>query len=321
MKLAMIALAATAMTVGGQTERLGPTLKATRAFAAEKGDTVWPGYGRAPFGFLLVDGDKEVLLCQPKAPADFSAAGIDAATGCKILTRPRTNLPDTLLAAMPIFGPPTTIVMGPPEAAGATRAEWVRVILHEHFHQYQDAQPGMTARVQALGLAGSDRTGMWMLNYPFPYAEPRAGVAYGEASLALADALEARGSAGFLPALDHYLAKREAFRAKVGETDWRYLEFELWKEGVARWTEIELGRLHPDAEVRQSSDRLALDTLRQLKSPNLAEQKRTAVYPMGAGEAMLVEACRPDWRRDYFAHLDLGHLLKSARAACATRRV
>ena len=45
-------------------------------------------------------------------------------------------------------------------------------VLHEHFHQLQQSQPGYFQGVEALGLSGGDQTGMWMLNYPFPYKTP-----------------------------------------------------------------------------------------------------------------------------------------------------
>ena len=41
--------------------------------------------------------------------------------------------------------------------------------MHEHFHQLQYAQPGYYQAVAALGLSHGDQTGMWILNYPFPY--------------------------------------------------------------------------------------------------------------------------------------------------------
>jgi hypothetical protein len=46
--------------------------------------------------------------------------------------------------------------------------------MHEHSHQLQNAQAGYSQAVAALGLSHGDQTGMWMLNYPFPYTN--AGV-------------------------------------------------------------------------------------------------------------------------------------------------
>src|SRR5205823_11170202 len=45
-------------------------------------------------------------------------------------------------------------------------------MLHEHFHQLQDSQPNSYAETEALNLSHGDQTGMWMLNYAFPYDSP-----------------------------------------------------------------------------------------------------------------------------------------------------
>ena len=44
--------------------------------------------------------------------------------------------------------------------------------MHEHFHQLQWAQPEYLKAIADLGLSKGDTTGMWMLNYPFPYDNP-----------------------------------------------------------------------------------------------------------------------------------------------------
>jgi hypothetical protein len=314
---ALAATAAPATTDKPAVPDLGPALAEARAYAAHDGETVWSGYGQAPFGFLLIEPEREVLLCQPGQVEGFSPDGADAATGCARAVRPRSGMPDRLLAAMAIFGPPSTIVMGTPQSTGRSRGSWVRTILHEHFHQYQDEQPGMYERQKALGLSDpADKSGMWMLNYPFPYADATVGAAYARASDALADAVEARGKPEFPAAFDRYLAARAAFQASVPERDWRYLEFELWKEGVARWTEVTLGRRYPDPEVRKAADALDAAALKQLRKPDLATQQRELVYAYGAAEAALIDSCKPDWRKAYFDQLTLAPLLKSARAAC-----
>ena len=172
---------------------LSPSLVQVRRFAETKGEALWPGYGAATFEFLLVEAESETLLCRTSAPSGFTAAGVDNATGCARYTRPRTSLSDKLLAAMPLFGPPPTIVMGTPETTGRTPASWLRTILHEHFHQWQFSLPGYFARTDALALKGGDESGMWVLNYPFPYERPDVVAAQAAASQALADAAAARG--------------------------------------------------------------------------------------------------------------------------------
>ena len=297
----------------------GPELARLRQVARDGGEALWPGYGSAPFGFLLIEPGGETLLCHPAAPPGFTAAGRDEATGCDRLVRPRSTLPGNWLAAMPLFGPPSTIVMGTPSATGLALPRWRSTILHEHFHQWQNALPDYYARVAALDLSGGDESGMWMLNFAFPYADARVAGAHAAAARALAAAIAARGSPGFHARLARYLVLRRAFAAAAGARNWRYFEFQLWQEGVARWTEIAISRAWADPAMRADADSYARDILADLGRPDLARAERVAVYAMGAGEAMLLEACGPGWRARYAALLSLGPLLEEAGRSCAGR--
>lgn len=287
-----------------------------RTFANEAGEAIWPGLGAAPFGILLIEADREVLVCQTPAPSGFVPMGLDPTTGCEIFTRPRSGMSDGLLAAMPLFGPPSTIVVGSPESTGLGAAAWTRTLIHEHFHQWQSALPEYFTRVDALDLKGGDESGMWMLNFPFPYEQPAVVSAHRTASLALSDAVAAREGPEFETRLALYLKARSAFRASVGDRNWRYAEFQLWQEGVARWTEIVLGLQYRDPEVRAAAEDLRRRTLAELKSPDLGAQGRIFAYAHGAAEAMLLERCDPTWRTRYPGTLSLAPLLEQ----CITHR-
>ena len=294
---------------------VGRSIAEVRGFAKSTGDRLWHGYGSAPFEFLLVAGDKEELFCRAAAPDGFKPDGTDSASGCARYVRPRSGLPDKPLAALPVFGPPSTIVMGTPQTTGRSDADWTRTILHEHFHEWQDALPGIYPRIAKLDLAGADNTGMWMLNYPFPYSDRAVVSAFNDASHALGIAVDARGKRGFRTAFDRYLEARAKLAKAAGEKNWRYAEFELWKEGVARWTEIELGKHYPDVAVSKSAVELERKTRAWLDKPDLGAG-REFVYPIGASEAMLLEACDPAWRSQYPKELALGPMLEAARHKC-----
>ena len=297
---------------------VGPHLAAVRSFSATEGEKLWTGYASAPFGFLLVTDSEETLLCHDPAPDGFTAAGKDTSTGCDRHSRARTGLPGTLLAAMPIFGPPGVIVMGTPQSTGRTEASWVRTILHEHFHQWQYALPDYFNRTKALGLHDGDETGMWVLNYAFPYENPVIIAAFTNASAKLAEAVKARGTPEFPSAVDRYIDSRKALARLAGERNWRYLDFQLWQEGVARWTEIQLGKAYDRHDVRESARKLEEATIKALASPDLVGKKREVVYAHGAAEAMLLEACGLDWRAAYPRLLALGPILEDASKSCTS---
>lgn len=307
-----ICIALTASTLPAATP-IACDLAATQSLARGAGERLWRGYGSAPFGMLLVTEDAETLYCQKSPPKDLAFGGRDAATGCERWTRARGNMPDNLLAAMPVFGPDSTIVMGTPEKTG------LRTILHEHFHQWQSSRPGYYARVDALDLKGGDASGMWMLNFPFPYADPKTGNAYATASIALADALEARRKPDFLPAFDRYLAARHAFADNVGPRNWRYLDFQLWQEGGARWTEYAIAKAGGTAAARDAALAGEARTLKRHRSPDLAKQGRDLAYTYGTAEIMLADACGSRWRKAYPLAVQLGPTVEAARARCAVR--
>lgn len=298
----------------------GAELAALRTIAATHGEAIWSGFGTAPFGMLMIDSEQEVLLCHPSTPAGFTIAGRDTATGCDRLVRGRSSLPPSLLAALPIFGPPSTIVVGTAAATGVSPDRWRSTVLHEHFHQWQDALPDFYPRVAALDLADGDETGMWMLNFPFPYEDETVGRAFDDASQALAEAVAARGRADFTGKLDGYVVLRRAFATAAGERNWRYFEFQLWKEGTARWTEVAIGRASGNPAMIAEAERREGEIVDDLRRPDLNGKQRVVVYSYGAGEAMLLEACGPEWRSAYPTLLALGPLLETAAARCGARR-
>ena len=117
----------------------------------------------------------------------------------------------------------------------------------------------------ALDLAGGDESGMWMLELRLPLCRARRRrQAYGRG---LARARRRAGGArhaAFAAALRRLSGAPAALSpTAAGARNWRYFEFQLWQEGVARWTEIALGRasadpaMRADAGARETRDRCA----------------------------------------------------------------
>ncbi|MBW3611651.1 MAG: hypothetical protein KY438_08980, partial [Actinobacteria bacterium] len=72
--------------------------------------------------------------------------------------------------------------------------------------------------------------------------------------------------------------------------------------------------------VRAASAALRRRTLEQLRAPDLGQSKRVAFYALGAGEAMLLEACRTNWRDRYFETLAMGPLTARVADQCRPAR-
>ncbi|MBK8552388.1 MAG: hypothetical protein IPL53_15500 [Ignavibacteria bacterium] len=143
----------------------------------ESGDSVWKDWDRAPFAIILVTNKNEYLMNHSDPTQDFKPIGFDSVIGSEIYTRPR-RFSNNFLATFPAVNGISTIVVGLPENTSRTSLDWIITILHEHFHQLQGTHPDYYARVEALDLAGDDKSGMWMLNYNFPYKDSAVSSQY-----------------------------------------------------------------------------------------------------------------------------------------------
>ena len=275
---------------------------------------LWPSWNETPFGLVLVGEMNERLVCDDRTPDGFGPAIQEPLTGCAVRSRPRT-FPTGLLAAMPAFGPPSVVVVGEPDLTGQDDHSWTLTLLHEHFHQHQTASGDYWARVEALDLSDGDQTGMWMLTYPFAYGDAQVAATSRSAAGALAALLDT-DAPPTTEGVAAYLTARQAFAATVPERDWRYAEFQMWQEGVARWTEIEAARTFDDPITRRVGDARRRAVLDDLAAFDLAQDQRLVFYALGAGEAELLQRCGGDWQAHYFDQMALGPLLAAAAETC-----
>jgi hypothetical protein len=270
-------------------------------------DNIWPGWSKVAAPLMLVTSDSEFLTHDAAASKGLNKISDD------VYARPR-QFPIDLQATFPLFGPPAVIVIGEPEhTQSKTSTPWLCTVMHEHFHQLQWAQPGYAAAVDSLDLKRGDNTGMWMLNYPFPYDKPEIDRSFGELRDLLLRALDEKDEARFRVLAKEYIARRKTFFAQLSPDDHKYFSFQLWQEGIARYTEVKAAEAaadyRPTAEFAALPDfesfasyaaRVRAKTLDELKQVDLAGRKRIVVYSFGAGEGFLLDRINPDWKKEYF---------------------
>jgi hypothetical protein len=275
--------------------------------AEEIQDRIWPGWGKVPAPLLLVTQETEFLSNASAPPDGFSRV----AEGW--YARPRV-LPVGLQATAPFFGPPAIIAVGEPEnTASKTSTPWLITLMHEHFHQLQWAQPGYQKAVDALGLSGGDTTGMWMLNYAFPYEKPEVAQGFAHLRDLLLAALAEPDSKKFAGLARTYALDRKKFMAQLSPDDHKYFAFQLWQEGMARYTQIKAAEaaagFKPGAEYVALSDYESFGsyatkarsyTLDELGKADLATWKRQVVYSFGGAEGLLLDRINPKWKDKYF---------------------
>lgn len=277
--------------------------------AGQVQDKIWPNWSSVPVPLLLVTQQAEFLTHHPSPPKEFNKAGAD------FYVRPR-QFPTNLLATFPAFGPPSVIVIGEPaNTTSKTSTPWLITLMHEHFHQLQNAQPGYSAGVENLGLSRGDNSGMWMLNYPFPYDSPAVSRGFVQLRDLLLRALSESDPTQFAKDAADYALARKAFFDQLSADDHKYLGFQLWQEGIARYTEVRAAvaaaGYQPTPEYAALADfepfdtysrKLKNDTLEELHNAEIGKEKRLVVYPWGAAEGFLLDRLNPKWQDEYFKH-------------------
>jgi hypothetical protein len=278
--------------------------------APEVADKIWGGWSKTPAPLLLVTPEAEFLFHHPAPPGDFTKIQGD------IFARPK-QFDTGLLATFPAFGPPSVIVVGQPQNTTAkTSTPWLIVVMHEHFHQLQHGYPGYYDALKALGLSRGDNGGTWMLNYPFPYDRPEVAQSFGHLRDLLLAALAEPNRAKARRLAKGYAAERKRVFAQLTPDDHKYIAFQLWQEGIARYTQIKVAeaaagykptdafRDLPDYEpFATHAAKARTETLAELKEADMAKWKRVFVYSFGAAEGLLLDRLHPGWQDAYFKHL------------------
>ena len=278
--------------------------------AAQVQDKIWPNWSTVPAPLILVTKETEFLTHHGSPPPEFKKIADD------FYVRPRQH-PLGLQATFPAFGPPAVIVIGEPRnTQSKTSTPWLVTVMHEHFHQLQYGQPGYYQAVEALGLARGEKSGMWMLNYPFPYDKPEVAQEFARLRNLLLAAVSEADRKKFTALARQYTAERKKFFALVSADDHKYFSFQLWQEGIARYTQVKAAEAaaeyQPTAEFAALADyepfsayaaRARKETLDELKQADLAKMKREAVYSFGGAEGLLLDRINPKWKEEYFKEL------------------
>jgi hypothetical protein len=168
-----------------------------------------------------------------------------------------------------------------------------------------------------------------MLNYPFPYDTPGVQVAFAAMCARLNEVLALpEGDPGAnRTGLAAYLEAKRRLASLVSPADYAYLNFQLWQEGISRYTEARLAEFAADSYTPGAAFAALPDVTRfaseaqalrhrvgvQLGTVSLGEMKRTAFYAVGAGEGFVLDRLRPSWREQYLAApFTLDRLLEEA---------
>jgi hypothetical protein len=290
----------------GRTEAL--LIKEAKLIADTHGGQIWKGFGTAPFIIILVTDSIEYLIYHPQPSGDFKLLYKDSILNTDVYVRSRIY-PKEWLATFPAVNGVNCMVVGTPKNTGRTYTNWMITLLHEHFHQYVNSQPGYFEAVDKLNLSRGDKTGMWMLNYPFPYDSTVIINQYQKFTKALADAVGKSSNKDFKKALGVYLKEKLIFKKLLKPDDYRYFSFQLWNEGLATYTEYKfleiLGNYKISAAINdlipfaQYKKEFFDAQVLNLKKLQIQQDKRVCFYPIGFAEGLLLDINNKGWRSKY----------------------
>lgn len=278
----------------------------------ESANSIWSNWDKAPFTMIFITDDNEYLMNISNPPEDFKNIGYDSIIGSTIYTRPR-QFNKNFLATFPAVNGIPTIVVGNPENTGLQSTEWIVTILHEHFHQYQYSQQDYYSSVDSLDLSGGDNTGMWMLNYKFPYEDESISGQYRKLTEAALIAYQSIGKENFNSKVINYLDEKQKFKSMLSKKDYDYFSFQIWQEGIARYTELKIADIlkvnyTPSEEIRLLNDYISPDSFyvkkverltKNAETQSLAEYQRVCFYTLGALEGLILDSYNPNWKDLY----------------------
>lgn len=279
----------------------------------ESGKNVWKNWTEISFPILLVTNENEYLMNHQNPTEDFVMTGYDSIIESNIYTRSRL-FNNNSLATFPAVNGEATIVVGLPENTNRSSFDWVITILHEHFHQLQYSEDDYYISVNLLDLAGDDKSGMWMLNYPFPYEDETISNQYKILTQSAKETFQYIGNPDFENKFNNYAAERQKFKELLNEKDYKYFSFQTWQEGIARYTEIKIAELlnnnyNPTNEFKHLNDYITPDSfyvkivnklLKRADSQNLTTDRRNCFYTLGALEGLILDNVNPGWKDLYF---------------------
>jgi hypothetical protein len=116
-------------------------------------------------------------------------------------------------------------------------------------------------------------------------------------------------------AFAEYLDARKEFAESLNGDDYKYASFQLWQEGIARYTQYKMAelagrKLKPSKAFRslkdftpfdKEADRLLAVISDEMKNLDLTKWERVVFYPFGASEGLLLDKVNPSWRQRYFS--------------------
>ena len=185
---------------------------------------------------------------------------------------------------------------------------YISMLLHEEFHAYQGIQA-------ADRLAAAERA--VLVEDQYPWDQPASEQSWKQELDLLYRATTAKTDAEAVDLARRFLETRDQRRVATGLSG-KLIEFERereWLEGLAKYAELEIGRIAAETPAYQPLAALQIDPdfknyaeRVKFQAAQLSEVKRMTnndgearFYYTGMAQALLLDRLMPDWKSEAFA--------------------
>jgi hypothetical protein len=153
------------------------------------------------------------------------------------------------------------------------------------------------------GLSRGDTTGMWTLNLPFPNEKAEVAQSFANLRDLLPSAVNEPDNQKFETLSKQYTREREKFFAPLSPEEKKCCDFQLWQEGIARYTQIRsaeaAAQYQPTAAYTALPDFESFSSYAGKARNETLDQLRRGSTPMEADRCLLLRRRRrPATRSD-----------------------
>lgn len=276
------------------------------------GDSIWDNISKTPLRMLLITDSLEYLFNHDNPGTSFEWCQYDSILNTNIYVRPK-KFPPFLRATFPAVNGIDCIVAGNPQNTEKSDEDWIIMLLHEHFHLYQNENPQYKENIALLAQRISKGANNWMLDYDFPYNDTTINELFKEYSHSVNETCNSLNKNNFNEEVKQCVTDRSEIQEHLSPDDCDYFRFQIWQEGIATYTEYQyLNILNLNCQyfkdVYNLDYTLKDETLLKaytnyLLKTDLRKSQRDLFYSLGLLEGIIKDKTNPEWKTDYFRTL------------------
>lgn len=277
------------------------------------GDSIWENISKTPLRKLLITDNLEYLFNHDDPGTGFEWYQYDSLLNTNIFVRPR-KFPPFLRATFPAVNGLDCIVAGNPRNTEKSDEDWIIMLLHEHFHLYQNENRQYKENIAILAQKISKGNPNWMLDYNFPYHDTTINNLFREYTNSLYQTCISLNTNNFKEEVKLCAKALSEIQNHLTSDNYDYFRFQIWQEGTATFTEYQyLNTLSRNSQYFK--DVYALDYTNRDKTllkaytdylleTDLQKSQRDLFYSLSFLEGIIKDETNPEWKTDYFRTLN-----------------